>query len=195
MTNVQRKKGKYLWRDLLSLGFRPETALVGVGVIKANVKQMNLGTNMFDRPNKDAFLIVSNFLLKKLNPIRYNEILRNCWPVLDHKADAEFRKVTCAWLRDIMDGTGSTCPKVVASLLLSPGGPRFTNLMLHLASHVLLKDMKTLSTDATWMAQSTEIPASSVEIAVKRLELVKTKFLKGVVAQHCLLQDYQKQVL
>lgn len=29
-------------------------------------------------------------------------LFRHCWPVLDHKAGAEFRKVTCAWLREIM---------------------------------------------------------------------------------------------
>ena len=44
------------------------------------------------------------------------------------------------------DEQGSTVPKVVASLFLSPGGPKFVNLMLHLANHVMLHEMKTFST-------------------------------------------------
>lgn len=36
--------------------------------------------------------------------------------------------------------------KVVASLFLSPGGPRFTSLMLNLANHIMLQEMKTFRT-------------------------------------------------
>uniref|UniRef100_A0A8C7DYC4 HAUS augmin-like complex subunit 6 n=1 Tax=Oncorhynchus kisutch TaxID=8019 RepID=A0A8C7DYC4_ONCKI len=117
----------------------------------------------------------------------------HCWPVLDHKADAEFRKVTCAWLRDLMDEQGSTVPKVVASLFLSPGGPKFVNLMLHLANHVMLHDMKTFSTDGTWVPEAAAAPASSVEMALKRFQLVKTRFLRGAVEQDLMLQEYQRQ--
>lgn len=35
--------------------------------------------------------------------------------------------------------------KVVASLFLSPGGPKFTSLMLNLANHVMLQQMKTFT--------------------------------------------------
>ncbi|CAF87933.1 unnamed protein product [Tetraodon nigroviridis] len=38
--------------------------------------------------------------------------------------------------------------KVAASLLLSPGGPKFTSLMLNLAHHVMLQEMKTFRTGA-----------------------------------------------
>lgn len=31
---------------------------------------------MFDKPNKDAFYIVTHFLLEKLNPTRFNEAYR-----------------------------------------------------------------------------------------------------------------------
>lgn len=41
---------------------------------------------------------------------------------------------------------GNRFPKVVASHLLSPSGPRFINLILHLAKHVMLKTMKTFTT-------------------------------------------------
>lgn len=32
--------------------------------------------NMFDKPNKDAFYIVTHFLLERLNPARFNETYR-----------------------------------------------------------------------------------------------------------------------
>lgn len=32
--------------------------------------------NMFDKPNKDAFYIVTNFLLENLNPTRFSEAYR-----------------------------------------------------------------------------------------------------------------------
>ncbi|CAB1351742.1 unnamed protein product [Coregonus sp. 'balchen'] len=124
MSTLQRTNSKYLWWSLLGLGFQPEVA-ASSGANKANVKHIILGPNMFDKPNKDAFYIVTHFLLEKLNPARFHDAYRHCWPALDHKADAEFRKVTCAWMRDLMDEQGSTVPKVVASLFLSPGGPRF----------------------------------------------------------------------
>ncbi|XP_021433803.2 HAUS augmin-like complex subunit 6 isoform X2 [Oncorhynchus mykiss] len=192
MSTLQRTNGKYLWWSLVGLGFQPEVA-ASSGASKANVKHIILGPNMFDKPNKDAFYIVTNFLLEKLNPARFHDAYRHCWPVLDHKADAEFRKVTCAWLRDLMDEQGSTVPKVVASLFLSPGGPKFVNLMLHLANHVMLHEMKTFSTDGTWVPEAAAAPASSVEMALKRFQLVKTRFLRGAVEQDLMLQEYQRQ--
>uniref|UniRef100_A0A3B4TSX7 HAUS augmin-like complex, subunit 6 n=1 Tax=Seriola dumerili TaxID=41447 RepID=A0A3B4TSX7_SERDU len=191
---LQKNNGKYLWFSLLGLGFRTDTAMSSIaGKTNINVKHINLGPNMFDRPNKDAFYIVTNFLLEKLNPTRYHEAYRHCWPVLNHKADAEFRKVTCAWLREIMDETANAGSKVVASLFLSPGGPKFISLMLNLASHVMLQEMKTFTTDDSWVPEAAAMPTSSVDMAVKRLNLISKRFLKTAVDQDRFLQEYQRQ--
>ncbi|KAL0970340.1 hypothetical protein UPYG_G00240650 [Umbra pygmaea] len=192
MSNLHKTTGKYLWVSLLGLGFEPEEAALS-GVSKGNAKYVSLGPNMFDRPNKDAFYIVTNFLLEKLNPTRFHDEYRNCWPVLDHKADAEFRKVTCAWLKDLTDEQDSTVPKVVASLFLSPGGPKFINLIFHLTKHVMLHEMKTFSTDGSWVPKAAATPTSSMEMAFARFQLVKTRFVRGAVAQDQLLQDYQRR--
>ncbi|XP_028973304.2 HAUS augmin-like complex subunit 6 [Esox lucius] len=192
MSNLHKTTGKYLWWSLLGLGFQPELA-ASSGASKANAKHVILGPNMFEKPNKDAFYIVTHFLLEKLNPTRFHDEYRHCWPVLDHKADAEFRKVTCAWLKDLMDEQGSSVPKVVASLFLSPGGPKFINLMYHLASHVMLHEMKTFCTDGMWVPEAAAAPASSVEMAQARFHLVRTRFLRGAVGQDQLLREYQRQ--
>ncbi|KAG7243305.1 hypothetical protein INR49_011760, partial [Caranx melampygus] len=191
---LQKNNGKYLWFSLLGLGFQPQTAVSSIaGKTNINAKHINLGPNMFDRPNKDAFYIVTHFLLVKLNPTRYHEAYRHCWPVLNHKADAEFRKVTCAWLREIMDETANAGSKVVASLFLSPGGPKFTSLMLNLANHVMLQEMKTFTTDDSWVPEAAATPTSSVDMAVKRLNLITKRFLKTAVDQDHFLQEYQRQ--
>ncbi|XP_059210309.1 HAUS augmin-like complex subunit 6 [Centropristis striata] len=191
---LQKKNGKYLWFALLGLGLQPDAAVSFIaGKTNASAKHINLGPNMFDKPNKDAFYIVINFLLERLNPTRFNEVYRHCWPVLSHKADAEFRKVTCAWLREIMDETANAGSKVVASLFLSPGGPKFTNLMLHLANHVMLQEMKTFTTDDSWVPAAAAMPASSLDMAVKRLNLIHSRFLKAAVDQDRFLQEYRKR--
>ncbi|XP_023255351.1 HAUS augmin-like complex subunit 6 isoform X1 [Seriola lalandi dorsalis] len=191
---LQKNNGKYLWFSLLGLGFRTDTAMSSIaGKTNINVKHINLGPSMFDRPNKDAFYIVTHFLLEKLNPTRYHEAYRHCWPVLNHKADAEFRKVTCAWLREIMDESANAGSKVVASLFLSPGGPKFISLMLNLANHVMLQEMKTFTTDDSWVPEAAAMPASSVDMAVKRLNLISKRFLKTAVDQDRFLQEYQRQ--
>ncbi|KAJ8008215.1 hypothetical protein DPEC_G00102490 [Dallia pectoralis] len=191
MSNVHKTIGKYLWWSLLGLGFEPELAASSSG--SGNPKHVILGPNMFDKPNKDAFYIVTHFLLEKLNPTRFHDEYRGCWPVLGHKADAQFRKLTCAWLKDLMDEQGSTVPKVMASLLLSPGGPKFINLMFHLANHVLLQEMKTCCKDSTWVPEAAAAPASSVEMAQARYRLVKTRFLRCAVEQDRLLQEYHRR--
>ncbi|XP_067437108.1 HAUS augmin-like complex subunit 6 isoform X1 [Thunnus thynnus] len=189
---LQKKNGKYLWFALLGLGFEPNTAITLL-VGKTNPKYINLGPNMFDKPNKDAFYIVAHFLLEKLNPTRFHEAFRHCWPVLTPKEDAEFRKVACAWLREIMDETANAGSKVVASLFLSPGGHRFISLMLHLASHVMLQDMKTFTTDDSWVPEAAAMPASSLDMAARSLDLIQARFLKTAVEQDRFLQDYQRQ--
>ncbi|XP_068569584.1 LOW QUALITY PROTEIN: HAUS augmin-like complex subunit 6 [Cebidichthys violaceus] len=190
---LQKKSGRYLWFSLVGLGLTPDTAVSSIAGQTSNVKHINLGPNMFDKPNKDAFYIVTHFLLERLNPTRFNEAYRHCWPVLSHKADAEFRKVTCAWLREIMDETANAGSKVVASLFLSPGGPKFISLMLHLANHVMLQEMKTMTTDDSWVPEAAAIPASSLDMAVKRLSLIHTRFLKAAVTQDRFLHEYQRR--
>ncbi|XP_054608592.1 HAUS augmin-like complex subunit 6 [Dunckerocampus dactyliophorus] len=188
-TFLQKQNGKYLWFSLLSLGFQRDNYLLS-NVSKTSAKHVNLGPTMFDKPNKDAFFIVINFLLEKLNPTRFQQTYRFCWPVVGSKQDAEFRKVTCAWLRELMDQTGYTGSKMVASLLLSPGGPKFTSLMLHLAKQVMLQEMKTLTTGDGFVHEAAAMPASSLDMASKRLHLAKTRFLKEAVHQDRLLREY-----
>ncbi|XP_065145009.1 HAUS augmin-like complex subunit 6 [Paramisgurnus dabryanus] len=186
MSKLHKTNGKYLWWCLQSLEFRPDVAA-------KNIKHLNLGVNMFDKPNKEAFYIVIHFLFEKLNPTRVQDVFRNCWPVWDHKRDAEFRKVTFGWLQEIANEEGSAFPKVAASHLLSPSGPRFINLMLHLAKHVMLKTLKTFAIDGVWVPEAAAVPSSSQDLEAKRFQMVKRQFQRVTVEQDRLIQDYQKR--
>ncbi|XP_060790904.1 HAUS augmin-like complex subunit 6 isoform X2 [Neoarius graeffei] len=191
MCNVQEAGGKYLWWYLQCLEFHLDVAASTKG--KTNLKHLNLGVNMFDKPNKEASYLVIHFLFKKLNPSRVQDAFRHCWPVLDHKADTEFRKVTFGWLQEIVNEKGSNFPKVVASHLHSSSGPRFVNLMLHLAKYVMLKMMKTFTTDGTWVPEAAAVPATSQELEMKRFQMVKRRFQRVSVEQDALIRDYQKR--
>ncbi|KAL4641558.1 HAUS augmin-like complex subunit 6 isoform X1 [Arapaima gigas] len=195
MSDAQKANGKYLWWALLSLGFEPEAAVSTAGVDKAMARHTIFGVNMFDKPNKNAFNIVTYFLFKKLNRARAHELFRHCYPVLDRKADAEFRKVTFTWLQEIAVRYGSDFPKVMASLFLSPGGPKFINLMFHLATHVMVQEMKTFSTaDGSWVPEAAVGKAHSVETALKRFQMVKNRFLRATVEQDRVIHEYQNKV-
>lgn len=92
-----------------------------------------------------------------------------------------------------MDESANAGSKVQTSLFLSPGGPKFVTLMLHLANHVMLQEMKTFNTDSTWAPEAAAFPASSVDMAKKRLNMIRTRFLKAAVDQDCFLQEYQRR--
>lgn len=49
-------------------------------------------------------------------------------------------------LSTVQDEAANAGSKVVASLFLSPGGPKFISLMLNLANHVMLQELKTVTT-------------------------------------------------
>ncbi|XP_026102834.1 HAUS augmin-like complex subunit 6 isoform X1 [Carassius auratus] len=186
MSKLQKTNGKYLWWCLLCLEFRPDT-------LSKNIKHLNLGMNMFDKPNKEAFYIVIHFLFNKLNPAHAQDVFRHCWPIWDRKGDAEFRKVAFSWLQEIANEEGNAFPKVAASHLLSAFGPRFINLMLHLSKHVMLKTLKTFTTDDTWVPEAAAEPVGTKDLEMKRFHLVKRQFQRVTVGQDFLIQDYQKR--
>nr|XP_015200551.1 PREDICTED: HAUS augmin-like complex subunit 6 [Lepisosteus oculatus] len=187
MSSPRKNDAKYLWWSLLALGFQPETAVAATG---RTLRHISLGEHMFDKPNKDAFYIVTYYLFEKLNPVHTNKVFRSCWPVLDRKTDAEFRKITYDWLRDISVECGNAFPKVVASLFLSPGGFKFINLMLHFTKHVMLQDMKKFSRDNSWVPEGAVSKAQSVETARKRFQLAKNRFQRALVGQDRTIQEY-----
>ncbi|KAK1174923.1 HAUS augmin-like complex subunit 6 [Acipenser oxyrinchus oxyrinchus] len=181
----------YLWMSLLALGFRPGDAAASIG---KPTNHVGLGVHMFDKPNKDAFYIVAHFLFEKLNPTRANDVFRFCWPPLDRKTDAEFRKMSYGWLQEIYNECEGCFPKIVASLFLSPGGAKFINLIFHFAKYVVMQVIKKhVRADDTWEAEVAGSKAQYLETKKMRCQLVKNRFQQAALRQDNVIQEYQKK--
>ncbi|XP_015283265.1 PREDICTED: HAUS augmin-like complex subunit 6 [Gekko japonicus] len=185
-------EGEHLWLYLLALGFDSGGA-AAAGKMPLHLR---LGPNMFDKPNKDAFHIVSFFLFSKLDQSRCNEVFRFCFPPTDKKTDSEFRKQCCDWLRKISDEYGNSFPSVHASLFLSPGGPKFIHLMYHFARCVLLHHIKTDSASAgTYFPESLNSRPPDIDMAVARYCVAYNRFLWNLQKEDVIIQELQKKAL
>ncbi|XP_050800110.1 HAUS augmin-like complex subunit 6 isoform X2 [Gopherus flavomarginatus] len=181
---------EHLWLYLLALGFEP-----GAGAAAGKLStHLSLGVNMFDKPNKDAFHVVARFLFTKLDHPRSIEIFRFCCPPADKKGDAEFRKQCCEWLKKISDECGNSFPPVVASLFLSPGGPKFIHLMYHFARYVIVQHMKKDSEDTNihFPEAVNSRPHDSYKAAA-RYRVACIRFLQSIQREDFVIREYQRK--
>ncbi|XP_029464643.1 HAUS augmin-like complex subunit 6 [Rhinatrema bivittatum] len=179
----------HLWLYLQALGFEAGAVAAAAGKL---VTHITLGVNMFDKPNKDAFSMIAHFLFSKLDNSRCKETFRHCWPSLDKKRDAEFRKLCCEWLRKISDECGSSFPQVVASLFLSPGGAKFVQLMYHFARYVVLQHVKRDVEGAnSYFYDSLNSKPQDVQKALTRNKRAHNRFLQIIQKEDIVVQEYQ----
>ncbi|XP_044284050.1 HAUS augmin-like complex subunit 6 [Varanus komodoensis] len=180
---------EHLWLYLLALGFDPAQA--GAGKISTHLR---LGVNLFDKPNKDAFHIVAWFLFSKLDQSRCKETFRFCFPPTDKKADSEFRKQCCEWLRRISDECGNNFPPVVNSLFLSPGGPKFMHLMFHFARHVIIHHIKADCAGAD-IPYPEAVNAKSEDLykAAAKYRVARNRFIQNLQKEDLIVQELQKK--
>ncbi|XP_060093226.1 HAUS augmin-like complex subunit 6 isoform X2 [Heteronotia binoei] len=179
---------EHLWLYLLALGFDPR----GAAAAGKKSIHLHLGPDMFDKPNKDAFHLVSFFLFSKLDQSHCNEVFRFCFPPADKKTDSEFRKQCCDWLRKISDEYGNNFPSVYASLFLSPGGPNFIHLMFHFARCVLLHHIKT---DSARVPESLNLKSPDLHMAAAKYCVAHHRFLQNLQKEDVIIQELQKKVL
>nr|XP_056704051.1 HAUS augmin-like complex subunit 6 [Euleptes europaea] len=183
---------EHLWLYLLALGFDPGGA-VAAGKMSIHLR---LGPDMFDKPNKDAFHIVSFFLFSKLDQSCCNEVFRFSFPPTDKKSDSEFRKQCCDWLRKISDEYGNNFPSVHASVFLSPGGSKFIHLMFHFARCVLLHHIKTDSAGAgTYFPELLNLRPPDFNMGVAKYCVAYHRFLWNLQKEDVIIQELQKKAL
>ncbi|GFR64790.1 HAUS augmin-like complex subunit 6 [Elysia marginata] len=117
--------------------------LLGMDIIAMEGKyHIPFSKDMFNLPNKAGSEAVLHFLFDRLNPSLFKEQFRDCWPVVDRKAEMQFRKVCNTWLSSIQaDNPDAHLPRINASLLLSPGGRKFIHLLYKFSSYVLTQAM------------------------------------------------------
>ncbi|XP_043484154.1 uncharacterized protein LOC122512418 [Leptopilina heterotoma] len=92
---------------------------------------------MFEKPNTAGFIYVSHYLLSIYDPDTMKKMIE--WPVVCKKSEAKYRNDVKEILNVIAnDNPDIGFPTVLPSLLLSPGGTKFTKVMWKL-SQVALK--------------------------------------------------------
>ncbi|XP_036187130.1 HAUS augmin-like complex subunit 6 [Myotis myotis] len=183
-------KKEHLWMYLQTLGFEPGPAATACGKVASHA---HLGVNMFDKPNRDAFQIVSYFLFQTLDQSLTKEVFKVCWPPFDQKSDTEFRKLCCEWLKKISMECGNNFPQVVASLFLSPGGPKFIHLMYHFARFVAIKYIKTHSKNSfKHVAETFNLKPQDLHMCIARSHVARNRFLQILQRQDFVFQKYQE---
>ncbi|RUS84558.1 hypothetical protein EGW08_007653 [Elysia chlorotica] len=117
--------------------------LLGMDVVDMEGKyHITFSKDMFNLPNKAGSEAVLHFLFDRLNPTLFKEQFRDCWPVVDRKAEMQFRKVCNTWLSSIQaDNPDAHLPRINASLLLSPGGRKYIHLLYKFSTYVLTQAM------------------------------------------------------
>eukprot|EP00092_Neocalanus_flemingeri_P037087 GFUD01040373.1.p1 GENE.GFUD01040373.1~~GFUD01040373.1.p1 ORF type:complete len:695 (+),score=223.60 GFUD01040373.1:65-2149(+) len=93
---------------------------------------------MFDYPNPAAFQQVFFYLFNLLNKEKVRTEFRDCWPILDKKQEAEFRRKVVNLVKEYQKDFPTDLPYTNPSLFQSPGGRRFV-AFLHVFSNFVLK--------------------------------------------------------
>ena len=91
---------------------------------------------MFETSNHKGFQQVMFFLLSELDGERAKNEFKNCYPALDKKQEAEFRKKVATWMKELHRANPAQCPHLNPSLLLSPGGRKFIDFFSKFITHV-----------------------------------------------------------
>ncbi|KAM4050475.1 HAUS augmin-like complex subunit 6 [Anomaloglossus baeobatrachus] len=182
---------EHLWLALQALGFEAGAEATTVGKTLAHV---TFGVNMFDKPNKDAFYVVFHFLFARLDSARCKEVFRYCWPPLDKKKDAEFRKASCEWLKKISEEVGSSFPQVVASIFLSPGGPKFVQLLYHFAKYVMLQHIKRdVDAENFFIPDALQSRIQDPQKSQARNIVARSRYLQTLQRENFVIKEYQSK--
>ncbi|XP_075681827.1 HAUS augmin-like complex subunit 6 isoform X2 [Rhinoderma darwinii] len=182
---------EHLWLTLQAMGFEAGVEAATTGKILAH---FTFGVNMFDKPNKDAFFVVFHFLFAKLDSARCKEVFRYCWPPLDKKKDADFRKASCEWLKKISVDVCNGFPQVVASLFLSPGGPKFVQLLYHFAKYVMLQHIKRdVDDESSFIPDALQCRFQDPQKSLARNIVARHRYLRTLQRENFVSKEYQRK--
>ncbi|XP_036259849.1 HAUS augmin-like complex subunit 6 isoform X1 [Molothrus ater] len=171
----------HLWMCLLALGFDPKL-----------YHGIQLGRDMFAKPNGKAFSVIARFLFTKLDKHRARQTFKQSG--ISSLSSPRFRKGCCLWLKEISQQKEVSLPQITPSTLISPGGAKFVHVFYHLARYVMIENMKKLS-------EGTGIPfAEAVMQRPRNMYIVKarhrvaySKLLQILQREHFVFQEYRRK--
>ena len=141
---------------------------------------------MFETSNHKGFQQVMYFLFSELDSDRAKNDFKNCYPAIDKKQEAEFRKKVATWIKELSRSNPGQCPHLNPSLLLSPGGRKFIDFLSHLITYIqgiilarkdtfYMKKCATKNRDAQrrWLKHIVLSTEENIKHAVKSEEKIK----------------------
>ncbi|XP_017140586.1 augmin complex subunit dgt6 isoform X2 [Drosophila miranda] len=99
-----------------------------------------LSWDMFLKPNQAAFFQVMYYLFRLLDPAEFKR--RFFWPIIDKKAEANFRSCTVDYLKHLNEKHQLQWANIKSYLVVMPGGHKFINFMLDLVGFVIQELIK-----------------------------------------------------
>ncbi|XP_059692788.1 HAUS augmin-like complex subunit 6 isoform X2 [Haemorhous mexicanus] len=171
----------HLWICLLALGFDPK-----------HYHGVELGRNMFAKPNCRAFSVVALFLFTKLDKHRARQTFEQSTST--KLASPRFRKLCCLWLREISRKEVGL-PQITPSTLVCPGGAKFVHVFYHFARYVMIEDLKKLflGTDIPF-AKAVIWRPRDMYITKARHRVAYNKLLQILQRGDFVLQEYMGKV-
>jgi len=134
MTSSKQESGssseKIFTTNLKLLGFHCEDKSVVVSL------------DMFEHSNQKYFQQVLYFLLNCLDREKGRTEFRDCWPPLDKKQEADFRKRVSNWIKDLQRDNPSDLAHVNPALFQSPGGRKFVQFLRMFTTFVLKRRLE-----------------------------------------------------
>jgi len=93
--------------------------------------------SMYDHSNPVAFQHVFYYMFSLLSVEKTKTEFRDCWPILDRKQEAEFRRKVITILKEYQKDFPTDLPYCNPSLFQSPGGRKFVSFLLVFSNFVL----------------------------------------------------------
>jgi len=93
---------------------------------------------MFDHSNPPGFQQVFHFLLQLINQDKSNQEFRDCWPILDKKQEADFRRRVSSMIKELQKDHPDELPYCNPSLFQQPGGRKFISFLSKFTTFVLI---------------------------------------------------------
>ena len=143
---------------------------------------------MFDYSNATGFQQVFHFLFGKLlTKEKSHQEFRDCWPILDKKQEADFRRRIVQMLKDYHKEDPEEMPFVNPSLFQSPGGRKFLGFLSVFTTFTMKQLTRTGGNDLFFKPNHNRLSKKLRLVALKHLvDRTNGKITEGV--------NYQVQI-
>jgi len=111
--------------------------LTNLRLLGLQSRNVSLSPTMFDHSNPTAFQQVFHALFIILSREKASTEFRDCWPILDKRQEADFRRRVVQMLKDLHKEFPDELPFTNPSLFQSPGGRKFITFLSVFTSFIM----------------------------------------------------------